>query len=145
MLKQNKKLVIKLHPFQDELDITKLVEEIDPKITIIKSGDILPLIESCELLITIDLSTAILEAQILKKPVISVHVKDYPFGEAVVFSSGSCLQTNMDNLESMLNNIFNKSEFRNNMIQKGNLFVNSYLSHHGDSSKSILSFLENFE
>lgn len=145
VLKQNKKLVIKLHPFQDELDITKLVEEIDPKITIIKSGDILPLIESCELLITIDLSTAILEAQILKKPVISVHVKDYPFGEAVVFSSGSCLQTNMDNLESMLNNIFNKSEFRNNMIQKGNLFVNSYLSHHGDSSKSILSFLENFE
>ncbi len=145
VLKQNKKLVIKLHPFQDELDITKLVKEIDPKITIIKSGDILPLIESCELLITIDLSTAILEAQILKKPVISVHVKDYQFGEAVVFSSGSCLQTNVDNLESMLNNIFNQSEFRNDMIQKGNLFVNSYLSHRGNSSKSILSFLENFE
>jgi len=45
----------------------------------------------------------------------------------------------------MLNKIFNEQEFRHDMIQKGNSFVNSYLSHQGNSSKAILSFLENFE
>lgn len=143
--KHKKKLVIKLHPFQDELDIISIVKKINPEITVIKAGDILPLIESCELLISIDLSTTILEAQILEKPVISVNVKDYGYGKAVVFSSGSCLETNIETLESMINKILNNKEFRNEVIQKGNLFVTSYLSHKGNSSKSILKFLENFE
>ena len=145
VLKQNKKLVIKLHPFQDESDIISIVKKVNPAIIVMKSGDILPLIESCELLITIDLSTTILEAQILKKPVISVHVKDYGYGEAIVFSSGSCLKTDVNDLESLLNEIFNKQKFRHDVIQKGNSFVNSYISHQGGSSKAILSFLENFE
>lgn len=143
--KQNEKLVIKLHPFQDESDIRTIVKKINREIIIIKSGNILPLIESCKLLITIDLSTTILEALILEKPVISISVKDYGYGKPVVFSSGSCLETDIDNLELMINHIFNNQEFRNDLIHKGNLFVNSYLSHQGNSSKDILTFLENFE
>jgi len=143
--KQNEKLVIKVHPFQDESDLKNIIKNFNHEITILKSGNILPLIESCKLLITIDLSTTILEAQILQKPIISVSVKDYGYGKAVVFSSGSCLEINIDNLNSIIDNIFNNQEFRNNLIQKGNTFVNSYLSHQGTSSKDILKFLENFE
>jgi hypothetical protein len=143
--KQHEKLIIKLHPFQDELDLKNIVKKFNPEITIIKSGNIMPLIKSCKLLITIDLSTTILEAQILQKPVISVSVKDYGYGKAVVFSSGSCLETNIDNLAFLMNDILNNQEFRNNLIQKGNSFVNSYLSNQGKSSKDTLKFLENFE
>src|SRR3989344_8164585 len=59
ILKLNKKLVIKLHPFQEELDITPIVKKFGDKIITRKVGDILPLIESCEVFLTIDYSTTI--------------------------------------------------------------------------------------
>ena len=43
-----------------------------------------------ELLITFDLSTTILEAQILKKPVLSISLRDYGFGKSKIFLRDTC-------------------------------------------------------
>lgn len=142
--KMNKKLIIKLHPFQDELDITDLVKEIDPKITIVKTGDIIPLIKSCEILIVTDISSVILEAQIFEKPVISISIKDYGFGDPEVYISNSCIRTDPDNFEKVLNHTLNNIKSRKNIVTKGNKFVEDSLSNRGTATEALFSFLTNF-
>jgi len=142
--KMNKKLVIKLHPFQDELNITDLVKEIDPKITIVKTGNIIPLIKYCEVLIVTDISSVILEAQIFEKPVISISIKDYGFGDPEVYTSNSCICTDLENFEKILNSTLNNIEFRKSIITKGNKFVEDSLSNRGTATETLLSFLKNF-
>ena len=144
-LKMNKKLIIKLHPFQDEMDISKFVKEIDPTIIIIKTGDIIPLIKNCEVLIVTDISSTILEAQIFEKPVISISIKDYSFGDPEVYTSNSCIRTNPNDFEKILNQTLNNLEFKNDAILKGNKFVEDSLSNPGIASNSLLSFLKNME
>ena len=143
-LKMNKKLIIKLHPFQNELDITNLVKEIDPKIMVVKKGDIISLIKHCEILIVTDISSVILEAQIFEKPVISISIKDYGFGEPEVFTSNSCICTTTDDFEKVLNYTLNNIEFRKNIITKGNRFVENSLSNRGTATETLFSFLKIF-
>ena len=78
--KHNKKLIIKTHPTPDELDPSFISKQINSEIEVIKEGKISPLIQSCELLIVIDFSSVILDAHILRKPVISLSVKDNGWG-----------------------------------------------------------------
>jgi len=138
----NKKLVIKLHPFQDELEIKNLVHPINPIIEIVKSGDILPLIKSCEVFVTIDISTTILEAQIFKKPVISVTVKDYEVGDPLIFSTNSCMRLNLEDFGAGLTKVLTDSNFRKTLVENGSKFVDTYFTNQGVASTRMLSFLE---
>lgn len=137
----NKKLVIKLHPFQEEVDITNLAREIDPRIVVIKDGSIIPLISSCQILVTIDLSTTILEAQILHKPVIAVLVKNYGMGNPEVFKSNSCVYIKDDYFEDVLKKMLGDNNFRQEVIENGDKFVNYYLSYHGIATRNLLEHL----
>lgn len=139
--KLDKKLVIKLHPFQDELEIKDLVIPIDPTIEIIKSGDILPLIRSCDIFLTIDISTTILEAQIFNKPVMSITVKDYDVGNPIVFSTNSCLRVNVENFEEGLTKILNDDDFKNTLVKNGRKFIDDYFVNQGTASEHLLLFL----
>jgi hypothetical protein len=143
--KTNKKLIIKLHPFQEETDVSNIIKEIDPTISVIKSGNITSLIEKCEIFITIDFSTTILEAQILNKPVISVFVKDRNLKQVPpVFSSNSCIVTNLENFESSLNKALFDNEYKQEIIKNAEKFVNGYISNQSNSVEKILAFLEKY-
>ena len=145
ILKLNKKLVIKLHPFQEELDITPIVKKFGDKIITRKVGDILPLIESCEVFLTIDYSTTILEAQILEKPVISILVKDRLTTQTPpVFSSNSCLTTTIEDFEHTIKKILNDSNLKIKLIENGKKFVNNYLLNQGTAVNKTLQFLEKY-
>jgi len=145
ILKLNKKLVIKLHPFQEELDITPIVKKFGDKIITRKVGDILPLIESCEVFLTIDYSTTILEAQILEKPVISILVKDRLTTQTPpVFSSNSCLTTTIEDFEHTIKKILNDSNLKIKLIENGKKFVNNYLLNQGTAVNKTLQFLEEY-
>lgn len=140
----NQKLVIKLHPSLVDFDVNSLTSEIDDKITVITSGSIFPLIENCKILITFDLSTTILEAQILKKPVISINLKDYGFGMSQVFKMQSCITVDMEDFEQTLKRILSDYSFRDEIVKNGNGFVDEYLVGKGSSSNDILNFLSRF-
>lgn len=139
--KMNKKLVIKLHPGYD-FGEDVIAKEIDPSISVIKGGNILPLIQSCEVFIATDVTTAILEAQIMGKPVISVAVKEPDDYE--LFSSKSCIRTNIDDFESNLQRLLCDQDFRQKTIMNGNKFIENYFSNHGTATESILRFLEKY-
>ena len=140
--KMNKKLVIKLHPSHVEVDITKVAKEINPEIIIVKSGNILPLIKYCEVVIVIDISTVIVESQILKKPVISVSTKDYGFNDSNVFESNPNIKTNIDNFESLFYRVLTDIDFKKQLVADGSEYVNNYFSNQGMASEKLLSFLE---
>ena len=141
--KLKRKLVIKLHPTFDDDNIADFIHKINPKIIIIKSGDILDLIKNCELLITLDMSTTILEAQIAKKPALSMFITDRKFGISEVFKSASCISVTND-FEKILTKLISNVQFKNELISNGKKFSQKYLSHPGTSSKNLISFLEDF-
>lgn len=140
----NQKLVIKLHPSLVDFDIEAMASKISDSITVIKSGSIFPLIENCKVLITFDLSTTILEAQILKKPTISIKLKDYGFGESDIFKTKSCINITINNFEETLTTILTNSSIRTEIIKNGDDFVDDYLANKGRSVNAILKFLEQF-
>ena len=142
VLKADKELIIKLHPDPSELDITTFVKKINPKIRIIKTGDISDLIKACDILVTIDISTVILEAQIFEKPAISVSVKNYNIGDdnCSFFKSKSCVRTELQNFEINFNRLLQDLEFKHETITQGKKFVNNYLSNQGNASRKLIEF-----
>jgi hypothetical protein len=142
VLKTDKELVIKLHPDPSELDITRFVKKIDPKIQVIKAGSISDLIRSCDTLVTIDISTVTLEAQIFEKPVISVSVKNYNIGDdnCSFFKSKSCIRTELQNFDMNFNRLLQDQEFKHETINRGKKYVNDCLSNQGNASRKLLEF-----
>lgn len=142
--KMNKKLVIKLHPSQDEFNPVEMVKEISPNITVQNTGDIAKLIKACDIFVTIDASTVILDAHMLKKPVISVLVKDSDYGTPSVLTD-SCILTNMDDFEKTLQKVFTDENFRKTMIEKGTAYTNEYLVNQSNASIELLRFLSDYD
>ena len=142
VLTADKELIIKLHPDPAELDITSFVKKIDPKIQVIKAGNISDLVRSCDVLVTIDISTVTLEAQIFEKPVISISVKNYNIGDddCSFFKSKSCIRTELQNFETNFNRLLQDQEFKREVINNGKKFVNDYLSNQGSASRKLIEF-----
>ena len=140
--KLGKDLVIKLHPQPDDFDVTNLVKKIDSGITVLKSGDISPLIESCDLFIVTDISTTILEAQILEKPVIVFKTRDN-WGTYEFSKSNSCISATVDDFETHFIHLLTDEKFRQEVIKRGTKFCKNYLSNIGFASENLLHFLEN--
>ncbi|MHA7733128.1 hypothetical protein [Nitrosopumilus sp. S6] len=144
ILEKGEKLVIKLHPFMEQQDIEKLVKNIDENIVVLKHSNMINLISQCKLLITTDISTSILEAIILQKPVISVDVKDYGFGKALIFEQNPKMLTSLNNFPNTLEKTLNNQEFRQNLLSDAQKFLKEYISYPGKSSQQFFSYLENF-
>ena len=105
--KYNKKLIIKTHPSPDEFDPSFIAKQVNPEIKVIKEGRISPLIQSCDLLIINDLTSPILDAYILKKPVISLRVTDNGWGIPTAFKNNSCIVTDLEKFDDDLKNVLN--------------------------------------
>ena len=140
--KSKRELIIKLHPFSEEIDITNIVKQIYPQVKIIKHGNIINLIKSCEIFITIDISTTMLEAQIYRKPIISVTVKSYAFGNSSIFNSDSYIRTNLDNFENTFNQLLNNSDLKNRLIVAGNEYLSNYIYFQNSSSEKFIEMLD---
>lgn len=137
----NKNLVIKLHPFQYEHNITNLIHKIHPEIKIIQKGDILPLIANCDIFLTISTSSTILEGQILGKPVINIKTNYDAWGVPYVLRNGSCVRIPIDEFKETLELLILNDKLRNDVIENGNRSVNDYLSNHGNASNELLKYL----
>jgi hypothetical protein len=138
----NKKLVVKLHPLDEEIDYAQILGELKENVVIVKQGNIFPLIEKCELFITLDVSTTLLEAQICNKPAISISVKDWDHGIPDIFKKQSFLSIEIDSLESTMKKIFLDVYFKDELLKKSQLFLDKYISFQGQGSKKLSNFLE---
>ena len=139
--KLNKKLIIKLHPGPRELNITNIVKKINPDFEVITTGDILPLIKSCNIMIVTGISTSILEAQILQKPVISVPILDYNFGNPSIFESKSCKVSSINDLENEIKELLTNSDYKKQNLELANNYLKNYISNLDNASKKLHEFL----
>jgi 3-deoxy-D-manno-octulosonic-acid transferase len=89
-------------------------------------------------------STILLEAMILKKPTITILTYSNWFEDDPMMTSGATVTVKTaEEFELTLKKILNDNDFRSNLIEKGNNFVKSFLTHQGVASDSIKKLLEN--
>tara|TARA_Y100001936_G_scaffold34250_1_gene32291 strand:- start:10149 stop:12014 length:1866 start_codon:yes stop_codon:yes gene_type:complete len=142
VLSLNQKLVVKIHPSPDEFDPTKLLQNIDTNIEVIKTGNITNLIKNCSMMIVIDFSSVILDAHLQNKPVISINVKENGYGVPTAFSNGSCSLASIENLKEKISSILtNNSE----LISNGSNSAKQYIHEPGNSSNALLNFLSKID
>ena len=142
VIKSGNELVVKKHPQIHEHDITKLVKNIDSSIKIVNKGDTMNLIQSSDIVIQVGISTIILEAQMLRKPTISIETS-YDVALPQLIRDSTCIRTNVDNLEKELYRISHNEDYKQKILNKGIEGVNDNISNLGKGSELFLKYLQN--
>jgi hypothetical protein len=93
----------------------------------------------------IDETTSILDAHLLRKPVLSVAVKAEEFGLPTVLKNNSCALTDISSFEKIFYQMINDDGFRNKIIKNANKSIQKYISFPYDGATTLLTFLEKFE
>ena len=140
VMKHSKKLVIRPHP-QKDIGEKQIAKELDPKIKVVLGGSILPLIKSSSLVVVTDVSSVMIEAMALNKPVISLRVN--PDFDDEFCNPNACLRTNIEDFEINLSKILENDQFRNLILQNGKTFLDENLANQGLASVKTIKFLDN--
>lgn len=138
--KMNKKLLIKIH--HGSFFEQKNIKKINPNIVVETTGSFYQYAKNCELLICLDMSTAILDAMLLKKPVVSILIRDKD-SHSEIFENNYTVKTEISDLEHVLTNLIHDEKFKKSCIEQGEKFIHDYLLNPGHSTKTLLDFLSN--
>ena len=101
----------------------------------------------------IDVSTSIIDAHLLGKPVISVAVwrtssiavKAAKTGLPTVLENNSCALADISSFEKIFYQMINDGEFRNKIIKNADKSIQKYISFPYEGATTLLTFLEKFE
>jgi len=141
----DKKIIIKLHPGKVSFDIKPLIQEIDPTIQVYQNENIMDLLEDCDSMISLNYSTAILDAMVLQKPTLVLLPENQNFENEIPILTGAVLVTSDENqIESRINDLLYNKEIRNELVRKANNFVNDYITNQGNASEQLAEILENY-
>jgi hypothetical protein len=141
----DEEVFIKLHPSPTQLmDLVELGKKIDPKITIVSHGEITSLLPSAKLVISIGMSSAIIEALILKKPVIFIPGIDYNWGDPSIINEKGCLISSINELKNDLKGILNNTKLYAEQQNSSRKYLSKLISHHGNASDEFYKYLENY-
>ncbi|WP_268544160.1 hypothetical protein [Candidatus Nitrosotenuis cloacae] len=136
--KMNKNLVIKFHPSVTEKEILRIRNSYPYDFVKITNQNITSLIEKCEIFLVTDFSTTILDAAILKKPIVLIQIMNFSKNSSFF---QSLLTIEKTDVEKILKSIIEDSKFKNSVIAKGNVFLSNYLVNGGKSSKILVDYL----
>ena len=143
VIKNKKKLIIKLHPYEITNNEDEICKEIDPEIRVIKKGNIISLIDSCSVLISLgtSLSTAILEAHILQKPVLRIPFAEW-MGKPDRFRKQFCFNTTDEEFDESFQKIYKDEPFHNKVIKIGHEFLDAYLTNRGNAAENVAFYVK---
>ena len=137
-----KKLIIKIHPSFHVFDFSEMIKKISSDIEIISTGSIMELINSCDIMIATNYTTAILESYLLQKPVICLPIIDYNLGIPTLFDFNAETNISIEKLQTTLEKLLHDKNFKNKTIQRQDEFVKNYLTERENSSKKLLEYIE---
>lgn len=149
---KNFNIIVKLHPgwgWQFNYTLLKICKNIDPNIPIFSTESIVELIDRSDMIININAeenqpSTVILEALIMKKPVINISLDesnrefDYD-GISPIIS----LSYKTDIMKYVIK-LFDDSKFYEELTKKIIKSLNNYLSNHKNASKQLADYLKSY-
>ena len=141
----DEEVFIKLHPSPTQImDLVELRKKIDPKITIVSHGEITSLLPSAKLVISIGMSSAIIEALILKKPVIFIPGIDYNWGDPSIINEKGCLISSINELKNDLKGVLNNTKLYAEQQNSSRKYLSKLISHHGNASDEFYKYLKNY-
>jgi hypothetical protein len=141
----DKELIVKPHPGSNFLNnILDFLHEIDPKIKITHTQNLVELISDCDLVITFNNSTIALESIILGVPVISLEVEEWTTDIAIVNEGAILAISEKFKIKDGINKILNDINFRRNLIANSKKFVDEYMTNQGTASLQIAKLLNTF-
>ena len=134
--KHNLNLIIKRHPDMAETDFSpELCSYLSN--AKIKKNDKLPiLLKNSKIVLSLGISSGILESQINNNPVISILV-DYDMFGTTEYISNSCYETNMEDFDKILNDVVNNPNSFNNLVRKGRENLKKNIDNIGFSSRIL--------
>ena len=139
------KLVVKLHPSPTQLtDLDELTNKIDPKIRVLSSGDITELLPNAKALICIGISSTMIEAIILGKPVIFIPGIDYNWENPSIVKLNGCLSSDIKNVKSDLLKILQDRDFCSGIQNLSNNYLTKLINFQGHSSKKFYECLKKY-
>ena len=138
--KHNLNLIIKRHPDIAENDFSPEFYSELSDVKIIKNGDLSEFLLDSKIVLSLGLSSAILESQVLKKPFISILV-DYDTFGSIEYMSNSCLETTLENFDKTFSEIITNPDIISKLSQDGNHSVKESISNLGSSSKILFDIL----
>ena len=141
----NRKKIIKLHPGDmvwKSVIVEPLIKQFNPEIQIMVDGNLPKLIQSSSVVISIGVTTVLLEANILKKPALTIlfdsqeHLSASNSGKTEYFHSDE-----QKRFENTLCDVLNNPDTTKLFVQKGNEFVNNYLTNPGNASEYLANII----
>jgi len=139
IIKNNKKLIVKLHPASDQMNLTSLIHEVEPSIPIFSRGELQKLLANCQLYVSTGISTSILDAFAVNKPVINIKSKRHNLGNYDILDY--TLNSNPEDFGEYLRKFLGDDLFKNSIMKKQNEYVKKYFSKRGCASSSMLNYV----
>ena len=136
----NLRIIIKQHPSPQEFSLENFVKKINPDITVLSSGDIIPLIKNCKFLVSIGISTVILEALILKKHVLVFKGINYDWGNPSILNG--CEIIDINNFDEKIKNMISDENFKIKLTKKREKFLKEYVVNLDNSIPITLDFIK---
>jgi hypothetical protein len=143
ILKKNKKkIIIKLHPSQGYHDIKSFIQSIDSSIPIYQNQNILDLINLSDHMISLNYSTILVDAMILKKPTMVIISEEQGFDEEEMIKEESTIVVkNLSELESKIEKLLDNKN-REKLIENGNKFLDEYFVNQGNASRNLAKLID---
>jgi len=143
IINNNQKLIVKLHPAIDQIDLTSIIHEVDSSIPVFRRGELSKLMVNCKLYVIAGFSTSILDAFIAKKPVIFVKTRQHNLGEYDVFNYVH--NTTIENFDDGLKKFLSNASFHDSLVKNGNVYAEKYFSNYGKAAFNLLNYVKNIK
>ena len=140
--KLDERLVVKLHPSPTQLtNLEQLTRKINSEIKVLASGDITELLPNAKILICIGISSVMIEALILNKPVIFIPGIDYNWKNPSLLNMNGCLSSNIKNIRNDLLRILNDDYNSSEMKKASEEYLSKLINYQGYSSKKFYELM----
>ena len=137
----NLRIIIKQHPSTREYSLKDYIHKFDPNITVHSVGDVIPLIKRAKFVISIGVSTVILESLLLKKSTLAFEGIDYNWGQPSILNG--CVIVNTNNLDSTMKKLLSDTNFKDELASKSKKFLEKYLVNLENSVPFSTKFIKN--
>ena len=137
----NLRIIIKQHQSTREYSLKDYIHKFDPNITVHSVGDVIPLIKRAKFVISIGVSTVILESLLLKKSTLAFEGIDYNWGQPSILNG--CVIVNTNNLDSTMKKLLSDTNFKDELASKSKKFLEKYLVNIENSVPFSTKFIKN--
>jgi hypothetical protein len=139
----DKELIVKPHPQSDFINnALDLIKETDSNAKIILDTNLPELINNCDLVISFNTSSILLESIILKKPTISLITDEWAKENEIIKMNGVMSINDIQDVEKGISEIISNDDYKLELQSNAKQFLGNYLSNHGTASRQLVEMLE---